>query len=162
NSETQARFSEIIQLGLVASLAAEFDAIHFHTVTEFHLPLARLLPRRNITTCHGTWDPRLMVLYREFSDVPVVSISEAQRELLPGMNWQGTVYHGLPPDLYVLQRRPGAYLAFLGQLSFEKGPVRAIRIARRAGIPLKLAGRPVTSDDRDYVETTLKPLLDDQ
>jgi glycosyltransferase involved in cell wall biosynthesis len=156
---SQARLCETMLLGMLAREAQEFDAIHFHTVTEFHLPLTRLLQGRNLTTCHGTWDRSLEPLYREFADVPIVSISYAQRNLLPNMNWQGTVYHGLPRNLYELQERRGSYLAFLGQMSFDKGPVRAIQIAMRAGVPLKLAGRPVTASDREYFEASVKPLL---
>jgi glycosyltransferase involved in cell wall biosynthesis len=90
--------------------------------------------------------------------VPVVSISDAQRGPLPWLNWQGTVYHGLPLDLHTFHERSGEYLAFLGRISPEKGVDRAIEIARRVGMPLKVAAK-VDRADRDYYEADIKPLL---
>src|SRR5262249_9179392 len=95
---------------------------------------------------------------REYAEMPVVSISEAQRRPLPWANWQGTVYHGLPEDLYTFRERPGNYLAFLGRVAREKGVDRAVEIARRAGMRLKIAAK-VDRAHRDYFEGQIKPLL---
>ena len=108
---------------------------------------------------HGRLDlPDLEPLYRQFSDCPVVSISDAQREPLPWANWQRTVYHGLPLTLYSFRAEPGRYLAFLGRISPEKRVDRAIEIARRTGLPLKIAAK-VDKVDREYFETAIRPLL---
>src|SRR5437879_7496044 len=91
--------------------------------------------------------------------MPVVSISNSQREPLPWLNWQGTVYHGLPNDLYTFRGKPGDYLAFLGRASPEKGADRAIEIARRFDMTLKIAAK-VDRDDQDYLRAKLKLLLE--
>jgi glycosyltransferase involved in cell wall biosynthesis len=90
--------------------------------------------------------------------VPLVSISDAQREPLPGVNWQATIYHGLPPNLHTLREQPGNYLAFLGRISPEKGVDRAIHIAQRVRMPLKIAAK-VDGADSAYYETEIRPLL---
>src|SRR5205814_1528746 len=111
------------------------------------------------TTLHGRLDlPELVPLYREYRDMPVISISDAQREPLRWANWQATVHHGIPEDLYPFQEKPGTYLAFLGRISPEKGCDRAIEIARRAGMPLKIAAK-VSEPDHAYYEETIRPLL---
>src|SRR5262249_20813925 len=111
------------------------------------------------TTLHGRLDiPELPALYREYAGEPVLSISNAQRRPLSWLNWQGTVLHGLPPDLHTFHAPPGKYLAFLGRVSPEKGLVRAIEIARRVGMPLKIAAK-VDRADRDYYEEEIAPLL---
>ena len=92
--------------------------------------------------------------------MPLVSISDAQRAPLPHLNWLGTVYHGLPPDLFTFRDAPGKYLAFLGRLSPEKRVDRAIRIAQRTGIPLKIAAK-VAVPDRTYFQEIVDPLLKD-
>jgi hypothetical protein len=99
-------------------------------------------------------------LYQRFDDMPLVSISDKQREPLPFANWVATVHHGLPPDLFTYSAEAGGYLAFLGRISPEKRPDRAIRIARRAGIPLKIAAK-VDAADKAYFESVVKPLLDE-
>lgn len=148
----------IVELERVAQLAEEFDLIHFH-IDYLHFPLSRRLPVPTLTTLHGRLDiADLPFLYREFAEMPVVSISNAQRRPLPWLNWVATVYHGLPEDLYRLQEQPGTYLAFLGRISPEKGPHVAIEIARRAGIPLRIAAK-VDRVDRDYYERVVRPLL---
>jgi glycosyltransferase involved in cell wall biosynthesis len=112
-----------------------------------------------VTTLHGRLDlPDLVPLYREYRDMPVVSISNAQRQPLPAANWQATVYHGLPADLYRFRERPGRYLAFLGRISPEKRVDRAIEIATRIGMPLKIAAK-VDSVDREYFDDRIAPLL---
>ena len=90
----------------------------------------------------------------------MVSISDAQRIPLPGLQWQGTVYHGLPEDLYTFQDTPGSYLAFLGRISPEKGIEQAIAIARQAGMPLKIVAK-IDQVDRAYFQSVVQPLLDD-
>jgi len=143
---------------MVFQRAAEFDIIHFH-IDYLHFPLARRYGVPHVTTLHGRLDlPDLEPLYREFQDMPVVSISNAQRRPLPWARWVGTVYHGLPRDLYTFREEPGRYLAFLGRISPEKRVDRAIEIARRVGMPLKVAAK-VDRVDREYFETVIRPLL---
>lgn len=135
-----------------------FDLIHFH-VDYLHFPLSRRETAPHISTLHGRLDiPDLVPLYREFREVPVISISDAQRAPLPWVNWQGTVYHGLPESEYSLGDGKGKYLAFLGRISPEKGVNRAIEIAKRAGIPLKIAAK-IDRGDMEYFQTVIKPLL---
>src|SRR5262249_19048555 len=136
-----------------------FDVIHFH-VDYIHFSRSRCDRIRNLTTLHGRLDiPDLVPLYREFAEMPVVSISDAQRRPLPWVNWQGTVYHGLPIERFKLYPEPGKYLAFLGRISPEKGLDSAIEIAKRAGIPLRIAAK-VDRVDQDYFNQVIKPLLD--
>jgi glycosyltransferase involved in cell wall biosynthesis len=150
----------IIMLEHVFQQAAEFDIIHFH-VDYLHFPLSRRQRTAHVTTLHGRLDiPDLIPLYQEFRDIPVISISNVQREPLPSANWQATVYHGLPADLYRLRAQPGSYLAFLGRISPEKRVDRAIEIAKRVRIPLKIAAK-VDRVDRKYFKSTIEPLLGD-
>jgi len=138
--------------------ADEFELIHSH-IDYLAFPLLRRLTTPHVTTLHGRLDiPNLRNLFREFSDEPVISISDYQRLPLPGAAWQATVYHGLPQSLYRFHEQPGKYLAFLGRVSPEKRLDDAIQIARRAGLPLKIAAK-VDKADRDYFETAIKPLL---
>jgi glycosyltransferase involved in cell wall biosynthesis len=137
-----------------------FDIIHFH-IDYLHYPLSSRRHYAHVTTLHGRLDiPELVPLYHEFPDVPVISISDDQRKPLPWLNWQGTVYHGLPLNLFTFREQPGDYLAFLGRISPEKRVDRAIAIARAAGLPLKIAAK-VDRADRDYFNDEIKPLLDD-
>jgi glycosyltransferase involved in cell wall biosynthesis len=148
----------VLMMEMVAKQAASFDVIHFH-IDYLHYPLSRRLDVPHVTTLHGRLDlPDLVDVYREFRDVPVVSISHAQREPLAWANWQATVYHGLPPDLYRFRERPGGYLAFLGRISPEKRVDRAIEIARRIGMRLRIAAK-VDAVDRTYFAETIEPLL---
>jgi glycosyltransferase involved in cell wall biosynthesis len=138
--------------------APEFDIIHFH-VDYLHFPLSRRDAVTQVTTLHGRLDlPDLVPLYEEFCDMPVISISNAQREPLPWVNWQATVYHGVPADIYRFRPEPGSYLAFLGRISPEKRVDRAIEIATQVGMPLKIAAK-VDRVDKDYFETVIAPLL---
>ncbi|HEX8988550.1 MAG TPA: glycosyltransferase family 4 protein [Rhodocyclaceae bacterium] len=142
----------------VARAADEFDVIHFNT-DNLHFPLARLLPVPSVTTQHGRLDlPDLAALYRHFRELPQVSISDAQREPLHWANWVATVHHGVPDGLYALQEHHEGYLAFMGRMSQEKGPDHAIEIARRAGIPLRMAAK-VDVEDQAFFEQRVKPLL---
>ena len=140
--------------------AAEFDIIHFH-IDYLHFPLSRRELITHVSTLHGRLDiPDLVPLYQEFQDMPVISISNGQREPLPWANWQATVYHGLPVDMYQFREKPGSYLAFLGRISPEKRLDRAIEIARRVAMPLKIAAK-VDPVDRHYFESVITPLLSD-
>jgi glycosyltransferase involved in cell wall biosynthesis len=138
--------------------ASAFDVIHSH-VDCLSFPFARLVAVPTVATMHGRLDIReLLPVYRSYRDLPVVSISNDQRRPLPEMNWLGTVYHGLPRDLLKFSSRSGGYLAFLGRLSPEKRPDLAIEIARRSGLPLKIAAK-VDRADREYFAEVIKPRL---
>jgi glycosyltransferase involved in cell wall biosynthesis len=150
----------VVHLEQVMQQAAAFDVLHFH-LDYLHFPLAIRQHTPHVTTLHGRLDiPDLVPLYRTFPRVPVVSISHAQRAPLPWLHWRGTVYHGLPPDLYTFRPTPGTYLAFLGRVSPEKGLEQAISIARRVGMPLKIVAK-VDQPDQEYFQTVIRPLLDD-
>ena len=149
-----------LELAWVAKRRADFDVVHFH-VDYLHYALSRELSFPQLTTLHGRLDlPELPRLYDEFKDMPVVSISDAQRLPLPGANWLGTVYHGLDigPEYY--QEQPEDYLVFVGRISREKRPDRAVEIARRLGMKLKVAAK-VDGADRDYYESEIKHLFRD-
>jgi len=149
----------IYQLQLVMENANEFDVIHFHT-DYLHFPLSNLSDYKHVTTLHGRLDlDDLKPIYKKFHHIPVVSISNSQRKPLPHINWVSTIYHGLPGDMYQLNDKEGKYLAFLGRISPEKRPDRAIEIAKRTGIPLKIAAK-VDKADEEYFEEKIKPLLD--
>lgn len=150
----------VLMMEKVRQHANEFDVLHFHTDYLFY-PFIRDHNFPSLTTLHGRLDlPDLFTLYREFSDIPLVSISNHQRLPLPPVNWAGTVYHGLPPDLYPFWENPSAdYVAFLGRVSPEKRPDRAISIAWRAGVKLKMASK-VDRVDEEYFKSDIVPLLD--
>jgi glycosyltransferase involved in cell wall biosynthesis len=142
----------------VLQLQDEFDIIHFH-IDYLHFPLSRQVGLRQVTTLHGRLDmPDLVPLYRTYSDMPVVSISFSQRNPLPDANWVGNVYHGLPDDMDRFHQNRGKYLAFIGRVSPEKRPDRAIEIATRAGMKIKIAAK-VDAVDRAYFESAIRPLL---
>jgi glycosyltransferase involved in cell wall biosynthesis len=147
-------------LEMILREASGFDIIHFH-IDYLHFPLSRRQSIPHLTTLHGRLDiPDLVPLYEEFSDIPVVSISNTRREPLPWLNWLGTVYHGLPEDLYRLREAPDQYLAFLGRVSPEKRVDRAIEIAKRIGLQIRVAAK-VDAVDREYFEDVVAPLLND-
>ncbi len=149
----------VLMMEHVLNQSSDFDLIHFH-VDYLHFPMLRNEQVRHVTTLHGRLDiPDLVPLYRAFCDIPVVSISSAQRKPLPWVNWQGTVYHGLPEDQFTLGNGKGGYLAFLGRTSPEKGLDQAIEIANRAGVPLKIAAK-VDRIDKEHFERLIKPKLD--
>lgn len=149
----------IVMLDRVARVAEDFDIIHFH-VDYLHFPLFRYVDAPHVTTLHGRLDLyELQQVFNIFYDMPVISISNHQRAPLPMANWVATVHHGLPEDLYTFQAEPGRYLAFLGRISPEKRPDRAVEIAIRAGMPLKIAAK-VDKADREYYESQIKPLLE--
>jgi glycosyltransferase involved in cell wall biosynthesis len=138
--------------------AERFDVIHCH-LDYWSFPFARMVRTPTVTTLHGRLDiPELLDVYRYYSEALVVSISDAQRDPLPELNWVGTVHHGLPADL-TFHSGPGKYLAFLGRIAPEKRPDLAIEIARRAGIPLKIAAK-VDVVDQEYFDSKIRPLLE--
>jgi glycosyltransferase involved in cell wall biosynthesis len=148
----------VMQLEKIRRRADDFDAAHFHS--DFvHFPLVRGLGTPSVTTLHGRLDlPFYRMLLDEFPDMPLVSISDDQRRLLPAQ-WVATVLHGLPPDLYSFSAPgEGGYLAFLGRICPEKRPDRAIEIARRTGVPLKIAAK-VDKVDEAYFNEAIRPLL---
>jgi glycosyltransferase involved in cell wall biosynthesis len=149
----------LTQLEHVRERVDEFDILHFHTDL-LHFPLARQLGRRAITTLHGRLDfPDLQPFFRCFTDVQVVSISNTQRQPLPSVNWLATIYHGLPREWLTdsLTARRG-YLAFLGRICPEKRPDLAVKIARKAGIPLRIAAK-VDRVDVPYWNEVIKPMI---
>jgi glycosyltransferase involved in cell wall biosynthesis len=149
----------VIMLEEVRREIDSFDILDFH-IDFLHAPLVRDLALRTVTTQHGRLDlPDLVPFFAVFRELPVVSVSHEQRKYLPQANWVGTVQHGLPRDLLPFEPRPrGGYLAFLGRISPEKGPDRAIEIAARAGMPLKIAAK-VDRVDQAYWDEKIRPLV---
>lgn len=150
----------MVMLDKIRERADEFDILHFH-IDYLHFPLFRMDAGRSLTTLHGRQDlADHMPFYLRFSEMPLVSISDAQRIPLPRGNFVGTVYHGLPVDLYTPTfDSKGRYLAFLGRISPEKRPDRAIEIARKAGFPLKIAAK-VDKVDEAYFRQVIEPMID--
>jgi glycosyltransferase involved in cell wall biosynthesis len=152
--------AHVVMLERVAAHQRYFDLIHYH-VDYLHFSLSRRGSTPHVTTLHGRLDlPELQAVYDEFRDMPVVSISDAQRQPLPQANWVGTVHHGIPRDLHTFSARGRGYFAFLGRISPEKRVDRAIEIAKRVGKPLKIAAK-VDNVDRDYFDQQIKWRLAD-
>jgi glycosyltransferase involved in cell wall biosynthesis len=153
--------SHLTLLDEVKKRAAEFDVLHFHTDL-MHFGMFEEWAYKSITTIHTRLDSSdLNSIYKRWNSFFLVSISDSQREPLPWANWLMTIRHGVPPDKLPFTEVPrGGYLAFLGRISPEKRPDRAIHLARQAGIPLKIAAK-VDPVDRSYFETSIKPLLND-
>jgi len=150
---------EILEIERVAAMADEFDIIHWH-LDYFHFPLSRRLGVPCLTTLHGRLDlPDIQPLYAEFTDAPLISISNDQRAPLPNVNWIETIHHGMPADELTPRLEQGQYLAFLGRISPEKRVDRAIEVAHRTGIPLKIAAK-VDDADREYFEEHIEPMLE--
>ena len=151
----------LIMLDKVRERAEEFDILHFH-IDQFHFPIFRQIAQRTLTTLHGRQDlPDLQMLYRNFPEMPLVSISNAQREPAPLAGYVATIYHGIPADLHTANLNPrGNYLAFLGRICPEKRVDHAITIARAAGIPLKIAAK-VDKIDEEYFREKIAPLLNE-
>jgi glycosyltransferase involved in cell wall biosynthesis len=148
----------VIMLEEVRQCADEFDILHFH-IDFLYAPLVRDFADRTVTTQHGRLDgPDVSPFYGVFRELPLVSISHDQRRFLQHANWVGTVHHGLPRDLLQFRSDGGDYLAFLGRISPEKRPDRAIEIAARAGIPLKIAAQ-VERVDQPYWDEKIHPLI---
>jgi len=152
--------SLLVMLEQVRRRADEFDIIHFHTDL-LQFPLFQDLFHKCVTTLHGRLDLEdLHSLYRAFPAMPLVSISDAQRRPMPPVNWLSTIHHGMPLGLYPFDLEGGDYLAFLGRISPEKRTDRAIEIAKRSRVPLKIAAK-VDPADREYFKCEIEPLLDD-
>ena len=150
---------QVLMLEEVAKRAASFDVIHYH-IDYFHYPLSRRQTVPQVTTLHGRLDlPELAPLYLEFREMPVVSISDAQRAPLPHAGWVETVHHGLPRDLLRFSPGPGRYLAFVGRASPEKRLDRAIEIARLAGMELWVAAK-VDAVEAAYFRERLAPMIE--
>jgi glycosyltransferase involved in cell wall biosynthesis len=148
----------VLMVEQVFALAERFDLIHFHID---YLPFSRIRRERvpSLTTLHGRLDlPHLVPLYREFSTIPLVSISNAQRKPLPWVNWMTTIHHGMPAEALPISVSEGSYLAFLGRISPEKRVDRAIEIAIRSNRQLKIAAK-IDRVDQEYFEAEIKPLL---
>lgn len=150
----------MLMLDRVRQRSEDFDVLHFH-IDQFHFPLFRPIAGRTVTTLHGRQDlPDLRPLYAGFADMPLVSISNAQRRPVPNANFVRNIPHGLPTGLHQPVIHPrGGHVAFLGRVTAEKGPDRAIMIARALGIPLKIAAK-VDRVDEAYFRETIEPLLD--
>lgn len=138
--------------------ADEYDIIHAH-LDYWTFPFARQTSTPTITTLHGRLDlEEIHSIFHSYEDIPVVSISDTQRKPLPTMNWVSTVHHGLPRDLLPYNPSAGKYLAFLGRIAPEKRPDLAIDVARKAGIPLKIAAK-VDVVDREYFRDVIEPKI---
>jgi glycosyltransferase involved in cell wall biosynthesis len=152
--------AHMAMLSEVRRRADDFDILHFH-VDMIHFPFFEDIAERTLTTLHGRLDMKdLSGVYACWPTFPLVSISDDQRKPLPMANWAGTVHHGMPADLYRFSPNSGGYLAFLGRMSPEKRPDRAIAIAKRLGMPLKMAAK-VDSADAAYFHERIRPLLND-
>jgi len=149
----------MLMLDRVREIAEEFDILHFH-IDQFHFPIFRPMANRTVTTLHGRQDlPDLKPLYIGFSEMPLVSISNDQRRPIVNANVVATIHHGIPANLLKPIYNPrGGYVAFLGRISPEKGPERAIQIARALGIPLKISAK-VDKVDEAYFREKIEPLL---
>lgn len=151
---------QLLEFEMVARRAHEFDVIHYHC--DFHhFPFSRRCAVPSVTTLHGRLDlPGLGEVFAAYPEMPLVSISHAQRApLSPDLNWHATVHHGLPQTLLPFNPQGGEYFAFLGRISAEKRLDRAIEIARATEIPLKVAAK-VDNADREYFTQAIEPLLD--
>lgn len=153
--------AHLAMLDEVRHQASQFDVLHFH-VDLLHFPMFERCADITVTTLHGRLDLKdLPATYGRWSQYGLVSISDHQRRPLPGAHWLATVPHGVPVDLLSYCSRPRRdYLAFIGRISPEKRPDVAIRVARRCGIPLKIAAK-VDAADEAYFRAVVKPLLDD-
>jgi glycosyltransferase involved in cell wall biosynthesis len=151
----------VLMLERIRTRASKFDILHFH-IDYWHFPMFRTRPNKTLTTLHGRQDlPEMQTFYSEFSEMPLVSISDAQRAPIRHANFLSTVHHGLPRNLYRPVTTPQCgYLAFLGRISPEKRCDRAIAIAKAAKMPLKIAAK-VDKVDRAYFHEVVVPLLDD-
>jgi glycosyltransferase involved in cell wall biosynthesis len=146
------------QMELVFEDVSRFDVIHFHG-DYLHFPFLRRQPCANVTTLHGRMHvPDMGPLFEQYPEMPLVSISDSQRQPMPWVNWRATIHHGLPRDLHTFQPGRGSYLAFLGRISPEKRLDRAISIALRSGMKLKVAAK-IYPEEQGYFHETIEPLL---
>ena len=151
--------AHMAMLAEVLKRADQFDVIHFHT-DMIHFPFFSRCADKTVTTLHGRLDLKdLPAVYERWPEFGLVSISDDQRRPLPSASWKATVHHGMPADLYAFSARPDGYLAFLGRISPEKRPDRAIEIATKLGKPLKMAAK-IDAQDKVYWDTVIRPLVD--
>ena len=151
--------AHLSMLGEVLDRADDFDVIHFHT-DMIHFPLFKQCADKTLTTLHGRLDMKdLAPVYKRWGEFGLISISDDQRRPLSFANWKATVHHGMPAEQYVFHPKSDGYLAFLGRISPEKRPDRAIEIATKLGRRLKMAAK-VDAADKLYWEETIKPLVD--
>ena len=151
--------AHMTELSEVLKRVDEFDVIHFHT-DMIHFPFFARHADKTITTLHGRLDLKdLPGVYERWGEFGLVSISDDQRRPLPLANWKATVHHGMPGDLYKFSEASSGYLAFLGRISPEKGPDRAIEIATKLNKPLKMAAK-IDSADKVYWETVIRPMVE--
>jgi len=151
-----------LQLAMLAEVydtgRERFDIVHSH-IDYWTFPFSRVTGLPTVSTVHGRMDVTdLHPIYQRFPEASLVSISDSQRLPLPNLNWVETVYHGLPRDLLKFNPGAGQYLAFIGRISPEKRPDLAIEVARRSGVPLKIAAK-IDVIDRQYFEAVIKPLI---
>lgn len=153
---------EFLHLGFCLEQAAEFDILHNH-LNCYPLVFSPLVKTPIITTLHGSalLEPETRTIYRRFKHLPYVSISLAEREGLPELNYVANVYNGIELDWFTPVDEPGDYLLFLGRISPKKGTHLAIELARRTGLPLVIAGY-IPPDEQDYFEAQVKPHLDER
>lgn len=151
---------EMLQYKKVLERAGEFDIIHFHNGFSA-LPWAQLIKTPTIHTLHNGFTPENCQLFQQYRDQSLISISNAQRHGEPTLNYVRTVYNGIELQKYPFWAQPAKppYLAFLGRLSPQKGPHLAIEVAKKAGLPLKLAGK-IDEVDREFFDTEVAPHLD--
>ncbi len=151
--------AHMTMLSEVLKRADEFDVIHFHT-DMIHFPFFERHADKSLTTLHGRLDMKdLQGVYDRFPQFGLISISDDQRRPLPYASWKATIHHGMPSDLYAFSPRSEGYLAFLGRISPEKRPDRAIEIATKLGRRLKMAAK-VDAADKVYFETKIKPMIE--
>lgn len=137
----------------------EFDFLHFH-LDYYPFSLFSRQPTPFLTTLHGRLDlPEHQPVFTAFSSIPVISISNAQRRPVPQARWLRTIYHGLPEKLLTPRPIKPGYLAVLGRIAPEKGVDRAIKIAVRCGIPIKIAAK-IDRADQDYYDEFIRPMMD--
>lgn len=149
----------MLELSQVFGRAHQFDVIHSH-VDYYALPFARLVKTPVVTTLHGRLDlPGLQSVFERFSDAPLVSISDSQREPIPGANWAATVYNGTDLAEFTFNEKGGEDFVFVGRICPEKNIEGAIAIARRTGVPLRIAAK-IDPVDLEYYDSVIKPLID--
>ncbi len=160
NPAVEATAIHIAELTEVYRRAGEFDVIHSH-LDYLTLPFAAASATPTVVTLHGRLDaPEFTHVLRLYHDASYVAISDCQRDYIPDLNWVRTIHHGVDVAAFPFNPDPGDYLIFVGRISPEKDPVRAIRVAKLAGIPLVIAAK-VDPKDRGYFEEKVRPLLND-
>lgn len=160
NSKVDATALHLAMLQNVYSRASEFDVIHSH-LDYLTLPFAAASSTPTVMTLHGRLDgPETVEILRTFKDCNYVAISGSQRSQIPDLNWAATIHHAIDLRQIAFYEQPGSYLVFVGRITPEKGPDRAIRIAQSAGVSLKIAAK-IDPAYRKYYDQVIKPMLDD-